>query len=56
MDGMPAISAQVFAVNYDMAILKKTMETVASNEMAMINDIAQAVTAAPSEYNFDVYG
>ena len=55
MDGISAMSAQVFAVNYDMAMLKKTMESVSQQAMSMINDLVEAVPA-PSEYNFDVYG
>ena len=55
MDGISAMSAQAFAVSYEMALLKKTMENVSAQAMEMINDLAEAVPA-PSEYNFDVYG
>ncbi len=55
MDGISAMSSQVFALNYDMAMLKKTMENVAEQEVALINDLAE-VMQAPSQYNFDVYG
>lgn len=55
MDGISAMSAQVFAANYDMALLKKTMENASQQAMSMINDLVEAVPA-PSEYNFDVYG
>jgi len=55
MDGISAMSAQAFAVNYDMALLKKTMENVSQQAMSMINDLVEAVPP-PSEYNFDVYG
>lgn len=55
MDGISAMSAQAFAVNYDMALLKKTMENVADQAVSLINDLVEAVPA-PSEYNFDVYG
>ncbi|MDE7245323.1 MAG: hypothetical protein K2O18_15310 [Oscillospiraceae bacterium] len=55
MDGVSAMSAQAFAMNYDMAMLKKTMENVAQQEISLINDLAEMVPP-PSEYNFDVYG
>ena len=35
MDGISAMSAQAFAVSYDMALLKKTMENVSAQAMAV---------------------
>ena len=55
MDGISAMSAQAFAVSYDMALLKKPMENVSASATPMINDLSEAVPA-PSEYNFDVSG
>ena len=55
MDGVSAMSAEVFAINYDMAMLKKTMENVAEQELALVDDLEKMVPP-PSEYNFDVYG
>lgn len=59
MDGVSAssMSAAVFAGMYDMAMLKKTMDSMASQAESLINDMLEAVPLpAPSQYGFDVYG
>ena len=40
---------------YDMAILKKSMESMEAQAETLINDMLAAVPA-PSQYGFDVYG
>lgn len=40
---------------YETALLKKSMDTMESQAMSLINDMVEAVPA-PSQYNFDVYG
>ena len=44
-----SMSQMEFANAYDMAILKKSMESMEAQAETLIND-------APSQYGFDVYG
>lgn len=58
MDGVSAasMSAASFANAYDMAILKKSMDSMASQAESLINAMLEAVPLpAPSQYGFDVY-
>ncbi|MDE7218308.1 MAG: YjfB family protein [Oscillospiraceae bacterium] len=50
-----SMSQMQFANAYDMAILKKSMESMESQAETLINDMLAAVPA-PSQYGFDVYG
>jgi len=57
MDGISAVnmSLEQIASNYSTLLMKKSMDTAATQAAALINDML-AATPAPSEYNFDVYG
>ena len=50
-----SMSQMEFANAYDMAILKKSMESMEAQAETLINDMLTAVPA-PSQYGFDVYG
>ena len=50
-----SMSQMEFANAYDMAILKKSMESMEAQAETLINDMLAAVPA-PSQYGFDVYG
>ena len=50
-----SMSQMEFANAYDMAILKKSMESMEAQAETLINDMLPAVPA-PSQYGFDVYG
>lgn len=51
-----SMSQMQFANAYDMAILKKSMESMESQAETLINDMLAAVPSpAPSPYGFDVY-
>ena len=50
-----SMSQMEFANAYDMAILKKSMESMEAQAEKLINDMLAAVPA-PSQYGFDVYG
>ena len=50
-----SMSQMQFANAYDMAILKKSMESMETQAETLINDMLAAVPA-PSQYGFDVYG
>ena len=50
-----SISEMEFANAYDMALLKKSMESMESQAETLINDMLAAVPA-PGQYGFDVYG
>ena len=50
-----SMSQMEFANAYDMAILKKSMESMEARAETRINDMLAAVPA-PSQYGFDVYG
>lgn len=59
MDGVSAagLSAAEFAGNYEMALLKKTMDSMANQAESLISAMLEAVPLpAPSQYGFDVYG
>ncbi len=49
-----SMSQAQFANAYDMAMIKKSMESMESQAQAMI-DMMSSVPA-PSQYGFDVYG
>ena len=49
-----SMSQMEFANAYDMAILKKSMESMEAQAETLINDMLAAVPA-PSQYGFDVY-
>lgn len=58
MDGVSAasMSPEAFAGAYDVAMLKKSMESMASQAESLINAMLEAVPLpAPSQYGFDVY-
>lgn len=57
MDGVSAASMGAVAANtYDMAMLKKSMDSMASQAEGLINAMLEAVPLpAPSQYGFDVY-
>lgn len=57
MDGVSAASlSSSVAGAYEMAMLKKSMESMASQAESLINDMLEAVPLpAPSQYGFDVY-
>lgn len=50
-----SMSQMEFANAYDMAIQKKSMESMEAQAETLINDMLAAVPA-PSQYGFDVYG
>ena len=50
-----SMSQMEFANAYDMAILKKSRESMEAQAETLINDMLAAVPA-PSQYGFDVYG
>ena len=50
-----SMSQMQMANAYDMAILKKSMESMEAQAETLINDMLAAVPA-PSQYGFDVYG
>lgn len=50
-----SMSQERLSVAYGTALMKKSMDTMEGQAMSLINDMMGAV-AAPSEYNFDVYG
>ena len=50
-----SISEMEFANAYDMALLKKSMESMESQAETLINEMLAAVPA-PGQYGFDVYG
>ena len=50
-----SMSQMEFANAYDMAILKKSMESMEAQAETLINDMLAGVPA-PSQYGFDVYG
>ena len=50
-----SMSQMEFANAYDMAILKKSMESMEAQAETLITDMLAAVPA-PSQYGFDVYG
>lgn len=59
MDGVSAasMSPSEVAGNYEIAMLKKTMDSMASQAEGLINAMLEAVPLpAPSQYGFDVYG
>ena len=58
MDGISAAGMSgAFASAYDMAIMKKSMDSMESQAESLINDmLAAGPLPAPSQYGFDVYG
>lgn len=57
MDGVSAMSAEMFYATYSTALMKKSMDNMEELAADMINDMLAAVpAAAPSQYGFDVYG
>ena len=50
-----SLSEAQFAAAYDTAMVKKSMDNMASQAEALINDMLAAVPA-PGQYGFDVYG
>lgn len=57
MDGVSAASISPALANaYDMAMLKKSMDSMASQAESLINDMLAAVSLpVSSQYGFDVY-
>lgn len=59
MDSIAAASMSLsqaqFASAYDTAIMKKSMDSMESQAVSLIQDMLVAVPA-PSQYGFDVYG
>lgn len=57
MDGVSAASINPALANaYDMAMLKKSMDSMASQAESLINDMLAAVSLpVSSQYGFDVY-
>lgn len=59
MDSIAAASMSLsqaqFASAYDTAIMKKSMDSMESQAVSLIQDMLAAVPA-PSQYGFDVYG
>lgn len=57
MDGVSAASmSPALASAYDMAIMRKSMDSMESQAETLINDMLAAVPlSVPSQYGFDVY-
>ena len=50
-----SLSEAQFSAAYETAMIKKSMDNMASQAEALINDMLAAVPA-PGQYGFDVYG
>lgn len=57
MDGVSAASmSPALASAYDMAMIRKSMDSMEAQAETLINDMLAAVPLpAPSQYGFDVY-